>query len=300
MKSYEEQKKEQLKRTNDFYGQQLEDATWAFGKYGLGGYTNSVAGLANQGLVLKIARASDLSSPITFVAFMESMNDNFNQNFNKDSVFGRQDPIQSFKNTERQMSMSWKLVAGNETEARRNMANISNLTRLMYPSYQGTSVTEAPVMAIRYMNLVWDSDAPDDFLHGTISSLSITPDMEFGVLQAMGPGDFAFLPGEILPKVFTLALSFSPIHYGVRGNNQLEPGHLYKGALGSAANNLPVGDGTPVRRAIPPGSAYEDYVQSQTISILSAQTDEQDRIEQPWKRVSDKWKALFKSDKEKK
>tara|TARA_R110000744_G_scaffold96072_12_gene185597 strand:+ start:74 stop:1012 length:939 start_codon:yes stop_codon:yes gene_type:complete len=295
---------------SDFYGQQSIDAGASLQSIA-GGYTNSVTGLANQGLVLKIASADGLQYPITFVAFMESLNDNFSQNFNQDQVFGRMDPIQSYQNTERKLSMSWKLLAANIEEAQRNMLNISQLTQLMYPKYTSSGkggqnkIKSAPVMAIKYMNLVTDKQATGQYLFGTISSLSITPDLEFGVLQPAPVPEFAGTdpngathdqPGIIFPKIFTLSISFNPIHHATLGSNAMPHNHLFgvgtDFSLDTSEEGIP-----PVMGALPPENKYRTYVDSQQSAILSAQDDAKARHEQPWTRVSDKFKSWFKDEK---
>ena len=298
--------KTKQKGISDFYGQQSIDAGASLQSIA-GGYTNSVTGLANQGLVLKIASATGLQYPITFVAFMESLNDNFSQNFNQDQVFGRMDPIQSYQNTERKLSMSWKLVAANIEEAERNMYNISRLTKLMYPEYTSGAgqqkIKSAPVMAIKYMNLVIDANAKGEYLFGTISSLSITPDLEFGVLAATFPskripGTTLTEPRKIMPKIFTLSISFNPIHHGTLSSTMLRDDHLFGGWL-DPRDDLTRGiDGTPpVMGSLPPDNKYRTYVEAQQSAILSAQNDAKARHEQPWTRVSDKFKSWFKDEK---
>ena len=278
---------------SDFYGQQSIDAGASLQSIA-GGYTNSVTGLANQGLVLKIASATALGNPITFVAFMESLNDNFSQNFNQDQVFGRMDPIQSYQNTERKLSMSWKLLAANVEEAQRNMYNISRLTKLMYPEYTASDtqnkISSAPIMAIKYMNLVRDTKARGHYLFGTISSLSITPDLEFGVLTAGDNG----LSEAILPKIFTLSISFTPIHHGIMGSNQMRNNWLF----GASNNNrLNTGEsGTPVHRGIPPESIQALRIDAALAAILAAQDAEiaDEKTKKPSSAISDSFKAFFR------
>jgi hypothetical protein len=295
---------QQTSNINDFYGQQTIDAADSLRSIA-GGYTNSVLGLANQGLVLKIASATGLQNPITFVAFIESLNDNFSQNFNQDQVFGRMDPIQSYQNTERKLSMSWKLLAANTEEAKRNMYNISRLTKLMYPTYARSGgqnkISSAPVMALKYMNLVMDRNANGQYLFGTISSLSITPDLEFGVLTGEEPSfnpkdPIIYHPGEILPKIFTLTISFNPIHHGTLGKDRMTDFHLF-GGTGIPIELDTSEQGIPVQGAIPPNSKYQAHVNAQQEAIMSAQDDARARAEQPWTRVGDKWKSWFQQEK---
>ncbi|MHA2060667.1 MAG: hypothetical protein ACXADH_01730 [Candidatus Kariarchaeaceae archaeon] len=308
---------------NDLYGPRTKDIHDQINAIA-GGYTNSVAGLANQGLVLKIASVAQIASPVTFVAFMESYNETFSQNFQQDQVFGRMDPIQSFQNTQRKLSVSWKLLSANEREAEFNMFSISRLTTLMYPVYTGSDVKHvkrAPVMAIRYMNLIRDPNQGNgNYLFGTIGNLSITPDLEFGVFtgsptSSEGRRQRAALTviegGEIYPKIFTLSLDFNPIHYGTLGQVEMKNDHLYPS--GFAPNNdgsffkdeqgipedplggKPRSDTSPVA-ATP--EQYQQYQRAQLNTILSAQNDEIARIERPWERVSQKYKEFFKDSKE--
>lgn len=302
---------------NDLYGPRTKDIHDQFNAI-KGGYTNSVAGLANQGLVLKIASVAQITSPVTFVAFMESYSETFSQNFQQDQVFGRMDPIQSFQNTQRKLSVSWKLLSANEREAESNMFNISRLTTLMYPIYTSGEVrhvSRAPVMAIKYMNLIRDpKQGSGNYLFGTIGNLSITPDLEFGVFTGSPEKRAAFTEiegGEIYPKIFTLSLDFNPIHYGTLGQSEMGDDHLYpsgfdrntdgsffrdeQGIPADPLGGQPRSDTSPVA-ATP--EQYQQYQRAQLDAILAAQNDEIARIERPWERVSQKYKEFFKGSKE--
>lgn len=292
-----------VSQINELYGARTKDIHDAFNAF-KSGYTNSVIGLANQGLVLQIASAVDIRHPVSFVAFMDSYSDSFSQNFQQDQVFGRMDPIQSYQNTQRKLSLSWKLLAANEQEAETNMYNINRLTTLMYPDYTtGTNkhIQRAPVMAIKYMNLVRDpKENNGNFLLGTIGSLSITPDLEFGVYT----GDVRFAPlnsnvqsGEILPKIFTLSIDYNPIHIGTLGKAEMGNNHLYdvEGAKGGFNRNEEGVPQDPLQSDKAASDEHYNYYKSQIDAITSAQNDEKARTERPWERVSQQYKQAYEN-----
>jgi hypothetical protein len=299
-----------VSQVNELYGARTKDIHDAFNAF-KGGYTNSVIGLANQGLVLQIASAVDIRHPISFVAFMDSYSDSFSQNFQQDQVFGRMDPIQSYQNTQRKLSLSWKLLAANEQEAETNMFNINRLTTLMYPDYTtGTNkhIQRAPVMAIKYMNLVRDPEENNgNFLLGTIGSLSITPDLEFGVIQPMltaavptpqgGSVGTIGIPGEILPKIFTLSIDYNPIHIGTLGKAEMGNNHLYdvEGAKGGFNRNEEGVPQDPLQSDKAASDEHYNYYKSQIDAITSAQNDEKARTERPWERVSQQYKQAYEN-----
>lgn len=289
-----------VSQVNELYGARTKDIHDAFNAF-KGGYTNSVIGLANQGLVLQIASAVDIRHPISFVAFMDSYSDSFSQNFQQDQVFGRMDPIQSYQNTQRKLSLSWKLLAANEQEAETNMFNINRLTTLMYPDYTtGTNkhIQRAPVMAIKYMNLVRDPEENNgNFLLGTIGSLSITPDLEFGVYTGTETSFSNVQSGEILPKIFTLSIDYNPIHIGTLGKAEMGNNHLYdvEGAKGGFNRNEEGVPQDPLQSDKAASDEHYNYYKSQIDAITSAQNDEKARTERPWERVSQQYKQAYEN-----
>lgn len=95
---------------------------------------------------------------IFFKAFITAFNDTFSQNWNSEEVYGRADPIYNFKNTNRKISLGFKMVAASESEAYENLTKAQQLAKFMYPNYTDVdgakTVSQSPLIRLSIMNLL--------------------------------------------------------------------------------------------------------------------------------------------------
>jgi hypothetical protein len=164
-----------------------------------------------------------------FIPWVTSFSDNWSSDWSSEHVFGRSDPIYQWKSTGRSISLGFKAVAGSYREAYINMCNISKLTRMLYPHYAdgremlATAVGKAPLVRIRWANLIMNSQdanfvpgqGSDDYMDahgllGVIKSVSITPDLEEGMIE--GPG-----PDSYFPKLWNISIDFGVLHENILG-----------------------------------------------------------------------------------
>ena len=212
-------------------------------KVNSGGYTD---GLANQGEAVISFFHLPSESDIFFKAFIQSFNESYSVNYNQEEVFGRNDPIYTFRNTVRTLNLSWKIPAETTSEAYENLSRVQELSQFLYPTYQniGNALTlsQSPLIRLKVMNLVQRSgntnnkksvnrgdndltlykstnDASEGVL-GVITSVNIRHNLEdptLGVIQTK--------PNTILPKMIDVDISFNVIHetplgYTKRGSTQ--------------------------------------------------------------------------------
>ena len=86
--------------------------------------------LANIGkMVIDIFRIPTATS-VVFKAFVTSYQDKFESEYNSEDVYGRMDPIQTFKGTKRNISLGWDVVSASEKEARENLERCTTLFSL--------------------------------------------------------------------------------------------------------------------------------------------------------------------------
>ncbi len=164
-----------------------------------------------------------------FVPFVTSYADNWSSDWSAEHVFGRSDPIYQWKSTGRSISLGFKVVAGSYREAYTNMCNVSKLTRMLYPYYAdgrfslATAVGKAPLVRLRWGNLIMNSQdavwtagvgsAEAEYqngLLGVIRSLSVTPDLDEGMIE--GPG-----PASYYPKLWNISVDFGVLHENILG-----------------------------------------------------------------------------------
>jgi len=173
---------------------------------------------------------------IYFKAFITTFNDGYSSDWASEPVFGRADPIYSFKNTTRRITIAFKVPAHAEGEAYENLAKVQQLIQFLYPAYteierNATTIAQSPLVRLSFMNLVGKSAAkplvsespedifsaytwvnePDNGLLGAIMNLTVNHNLEnpnAGIIEK-GGGDQVV---TILPTYIDVNLDFAPIH----------------------------------------------------------------------------------------
>lgn len=72
---------------------------------------------------------------ISFHAFIESMQDSFSANYDTQTAIGRVEPIYIYKNSSRDMSLSFRVVSTNEQDHAEMWWKINKLLTLVYPQF---------------------------------------------------------------------------------------------------------------------------------------------------------------------
>lgn len=81
---------------------------------------------------------------ISFHAFLETLSDSFSPGVNPSSGYGRMDPVQIYKGTTRQISLSFKIAATSKKDFNEMWWKINKLVTLVYPKWsKGTEVFDS-------------------------------------------------------------------------------------------------------------------------------------------------------------
>ena len=150
-----------------------------------------------------------------FPAFITSYNEAYQSNWERQTVFGRSDPMQFYGGTQRNINVSFTLVAGSPEEGRQQLTSLDKLLTFLYPNYADGAYSSAPLIGVKYENLIRDGS---DFLVGTMGNFNVTPNFEEGVFtpQNFGGGDLATEAAldalEVYPKIIELTFDFYPLH----------------------------------------------------------------------------------------
>jgi len=119
---------------------------------------------------------------IKFKAMLTDFQDQFTSEWNSEQVYGRNDPIQTFKNTTRKITIAWDAPAASYSEAIDNMVNAAELTRMLYPSYEKretvSTINKAPMIKVKFRNLIQGYDG--EWLFVTLDGITFSPDLEAG------------------------------------------------------------------------------------------------------------------------
>tara|TARA_R100001594_G_scaffold144935_1_gene194553 strand:+ start:134 stop:1258 length:1125 start_codon:yes stop_codon:yes gene_type:complete len=181
---------------------------------------------------------------VFFKAFITAFNESYSSDWTSETVFGRADPIQHFKQTSRRISLGFKIPAATFSEAYENLAHVQELIQFLYPNYSDAGNTQTlsqnPFVRLKVMNLAQKSDPqtkndasptgksnsaiyesyvstadPSRGLLGTISNLNVVHNLDnpdIGVLQKAA--------NTILPKMIEVNLDFTAIHEAQLGWNK--------------------------------------------------------------------------------
>jgi hypothetical protein len=84
---------------------------------------------------------------VYFKAMLTQFEDQYTSDWTTEQVFGRMDPVRTFRGTQRIVSLGWDVVAASLDEARHNLKNCSELLSMLYPSYSGGKIEPSNVNA---------------------------------------------------------------------------------------------------------------------------------------------------------
>jgi len=184
-----------------------------------GSSSDGSATYANKtGQVLEFVDVRNANNGVYFTAFLSSFSQSFTSNWNTEEVLGRMDPISTFKNTTRTISLAWEVLASNKQEAEDNLDRSNQLVNLLYPSYDDSAnalaMARPPLIRLKYANLITSGGFDQNGLLGFITSVNWNPVLEMGYFHG---------GKDIYPKVISLSIEFTVIHerklgYGKDGN----------------------------------------------------------------------------------
>jgi hypothetical protein len=95
---------------------------------------------------------------VFFKAFITTLAESYSSDWTEETVYGRTDPIQMFKQTTRRIDLGLKVPAETAGEAYDNLARIGTLTQFLYPNYDSVgsadTITQGPILRMKVMNLI--------------------------------------------------------------------------------------------------------------------------------------------------
>lgn len=165
---------------------------------------------------------------IFFKAFLTDFTDNFNVNYNKESVFGRSDPISTYQSTERVIQIAWDLPASNLQEAKENMVKSNRLISMMYPAYDdpeagasASNLKSGPLFKVKMGNLVCKPGLTESQGTSAASVAGLTCTIGgFKYNPVMDEGFFDPAPGILYPQSIKIDLELSILHEEELGYSQ--------------------------------------------------------------------------------
>lgn len=193
---------------------------------------------------------------IKFKAFITEYSDTFTVNYNSEEVYGRMDPIQIYKRTNREIQLGWDVIAESEEEAYDNLVKVQDFIQMLYPKYKILSYKSAgklpnlevpvlsspPLLRIKFMSLVsknmqvsrvkkgstyqykksFDGNAENDGLLVTPASFSFSPNFGeqmglYNMPKLLKTGNKP-LKGFYLPITYQISSQFQVLHEHLVGH----------------------------------------------------------------------------------
>ena len=198
-------------------------------------YTDGTDTLANIGYTIGFQHIPSTKT-VYFKAFITAFNETYSPDWAEENVYGRADPIFMFKQTRRNITLSFKVPASSESEGFENLAKVQALAQFLYPVYtnvnNASTIAQSPLLRLNVMNLARSQrgaarHAGDDVgivngstfallpgqansaasgLLGVLKNLTVTHNLE------NEQGIFEMGNGNVLPKLLEINLDFAVIH----------------------------------------------------------------------------------------
>ena len=189
---------------------------------------------------------------VNLKAFVTTYTETFSSDWAQEPVFGRNDPIATFKHTSRRIAVSVDIPAFSMKEAKDNLSKCNRLAQFTYPAYlhgnRANTLAKPPLLRVTFANLIRNAAVPhsphakESGLLGFITSLSIVPSF----------GETNFFQSDvavIYPQLLTVNFDYIVLHEHDMG---------WGNELGFAKNeqlaNFPFGDTGLVQTDIPADS----------------------------------------------
>jgi hypothetical protein len=154
------------------------------------------------------------ASKVAFKAFITDYSDEFVSEWNSEPVYGRPDPIHTFSNTTRKITVGWKVPSADLAEARENMAKASQMMRFLYPTYmtpgEASTIFKPPLLRFRFVNLA-KKNASQGLL-GKPGGFTFAPDLDEGWWDADFDLGASGMTNLLYPKLLTFQCTFDVIH----------------------------------------------------------------------------------------
>jgi len=188
--------------------------------------------------------ALHVEMPVSFPGFVTEFSDSYTSNWTPENVYGRMAPIPIYENTQRTISVGFKIVPASIGEAGLYQARLNKLVQMLYPKYseidQMKLLNAAPVFRLKFGNLISAGPkaagtAKNNGLAGYITSFNVSSNLDEGYMS-----DNLLL----VPKTWDISFSYNVLHDETPGFGDDNVFYLDKSFDGAEA--YPYGTAHPV------------------------------------------------------
>ena len=123
---------------------------------------------------------------VSFEGWVTQFADQYKSSWDSQQVYGRMDPLATFSNTNRDITLSFDVVSDSLADAASNLDAISQLIKFQYPVYRSgphrgdqNTLRAAPLIQMQWTNLISSADT-NGLLTGYMGGVNYSPDVEQG------------------------------------------------------------------------------------------------------------------------
>jgi len=156
---------------------------------------------------------------IYFASYLKKITDTVSPEYTPTHVFGRSDPVATYKKTSRKISVEFDIPAYTEFDANEIMKKLNILIKNLYPGYlenRGQSIINSPpLVRLKYANIINNPFNGDSGLLGYPDNVAISHAFDTA-------GVFVFAnentkDGFLFAKSYSLTFGFTVLHEEVVG-----------------------------------------------------------------------------------
>jgi hypothetical protein len=156
---------------------------------------------------------------IYFPAYIKKVQDTVSPEYTQTHVFGRSDPVATYKKTGRKITAEFDMPAYSEYDANEILKKINILIKNAYPGYletQGQSILNSPpLMRLKFANIICNPFNNDEGLLGFSEGINIGHSFsDLGTFIVPTPERDE---GYLFVKSYSLSITFTVLHEQVVG-----------------------------------------------------------------------------------
>ena len=202
---------------------------------------------------------------VRFYGIITQFSDAYAANWVADSVYGRSDPIATYQNTTRTISVGFTVISENDDVGELNMRDLSKLVNIMYPTYDGVdnragSIAAGPLLKFKFNNLATNAASEKIGVGAGVQEDGLVGYINGGVTvnHVVDAGYLTPKPGILVPREVSLTFTFTVLHthnLGWTVDGRSRTNGLYPYKTGGAFTPLTANSNSNSTRFTDPGTA---------------------------------------------
>lgn len=153
---------------------------------------------------------------VQFPALLNQLEDNFTSNWASQNVFGRQDPVMTFQNTQRSIGVGFTVPSHSSEQAEDNLIKLNQLIKYLYPAFAQTgtanSISASPLFRIKFANLIYDASSNSPGGDAQESGLVCAIQDFKHQFSLDGSSGWLDKVGKVIPTTFSISFNAIILH----------------------------------------------------------------------------------------